>query len=118
MTRCTMFGGTPRQRLAELATAAESTLPGVTGQTQQWCSLVESARNDFAHRQNEFVGPGEEVDVLLVVVKSLRLALRAFLLRFAAVPDQVIAASLKGTQDWRLFVKQARRILPEIYPEV
>ena len=104
-----------KRRLLSVAQIAEEALPGVTGDQPGWARMVEQARNDFTHRENQFLGPNGEVDRYVVLISSLRLVLRAFLLRQADIPTSIVRDSITTSQTWTLFAKQARRLVPEIY---
>lgn len=105
-------------RLAGLVDVAETVLDKeLTSDRAAWLKAVGTARQDFGHRQNDFLSQGRSVDDLVVILKSLRYLFRVVLLLQTGIKPELLGTLIRSSPSWALFQKQAKRLMPELYGE-
>ncbi|HEX2320432.1 MAG TPA: HEPN domain-containing protein [Streptosporangiaceae bacterium] len=103
------------KRLARLAARVDSAVPGVTGKTNRWKSLVSDARNEYAHRLNTEFLEDEDFDRYLTVALSLRWLHTGVLLLQADISAEVLAAGFENHEPYQRFLADARQWQPRVY---
>ncbi|MBE1587858.1 HEPN domain-containing protein [Nonomuraea angiospora] len=105
------------QRLNQLALDAEALVPGVTGRSNKWKTLVYGARNDFAHQINPGWLEDGDVDRYLTVALSLRWVLRALLLGQAGLHPDLLRRRFAESQEYGFFLRNVHEWRPDVYPD-
>lgn len=104
-------------RLKRIAEVASDAVPGVTGNTDKWKSVVTKARNDYAHRlKNQFL-ESQDVDRYLMTAFSLRWLLTGLLLLQAGIAPTILAERFANYSNYQMFLEQVKEWQPEIYHE-
>jgi hypothetical protein len=104
-----------RQRLQDLAATTAEAAAGLTGKTAKWVSLVNDARNDFAHRLPKGWLTDEDVDKYATVAYSLRWLLRVRLLQEAGFANSLLRQRLGAFDAYRLLLEHLADWMPSVY---
>ena len=103
-----------KNRLLRLLDYTEPIVPEAAGATARWARTLTGARNDYAHL---LLNSGGDLDTDMVLWESLRWILRAALLRWAGVPDEVQRAAIVSNPSYTSFTRAARHYARTIYDE-
>lgn len=103
------------ERIARLAKEIATSVPGVTGDTDEWKRAVTKARNQYAHRlRGEFL-KSETVDRDLTVALSLRWLLTGLFLLQAGISPEMLSQRFRMYQRYTNFLSSASEWQPTIY---
>lgn len=103
-------------RIADLANQVSSAAPNVCGKVNRWKRAITNARNGFAHSlPEETESSYEQILINNSLAESLRWLLTIRLLQETGAEDLAISNALVDHRDYRLFLSQAKEILPRIY---
>lgn len=103
------------KRLQELARRAEKLVPGVTGNTGRWKTLVYDTRNKYAHQTSADWMEEEDLDRVLTTAQSLRWVLRLLLLDQAGLSSELLRRRFRSNQPYQFFLTNAAQWCPTVY---
>lgn len=103
-----------KTRLNRLASVAETLMPGVSGNKNEWVKRVDKARNAFAHRAQ---GPlsREDVDEYYAISQSMRWVLIAVFLVNSGVSVEDCSARIQENSRYRQFLRNMNSSLPSVF---
>jgi hypothetical protein len=102
-------------RLKELAARAEELVPGITGATSRWRTLVYETRNRYAHQSSADWMEEDDLDRVLTTAQSLRWVIRLLLLDQAGVDAELLGRRFATYQGYQYFLANAAQWRPTIY---
>lgn len=106
-----------RKRLARLRDHVGDVVEGIYGKNfALWSDYVTDCRNEFAHRDTDFITP-DSSGKYAAVVYSLRWLLVSLLLLETGISSETLRAKTQGSQAFRFFLQQAPDMLPDVYGE-
>jgi ApeA-like protein/HEPN superfamily Apea-like protein len=101
-----------RERLDRLIELTESALPDVFGDKKEWKKHVVNARNGYAHLLEKL---GNEIDIDMALLESLRWVMGAALLLEAGISPQKIREAASSNEDYNFFRTVLSAKAPTIY---